>query len=1838
MGFMQKTHKFLRSFLYGLVFGVLFMYGVFFADRFEIVDGLIEMVYAATGTIRPNGDGGTNNGTATTCGGGGNYDCLDEVVTAPTAPVTTGDYLVQTSNDQDYFQMDNSITDASTVTAITVYTYHQEGGTNMSLDVSLWNAAETTQYATTTTYTNRNSAAAWDSAPIGGLSLTQADLTGLRIRLQCTKGGGKGSDCTSYAMYAVVTYDQQIDVTVSANGTQKNRLSIPTTTAHVGGMFIMSDAGGGSRDITSITVSASGTVDAAADLDNIRLYYENAADCTAQSYNGTELQYGSTDTDGFSGANGTSTFTASGIGITPTSELCIYPVLDVTSGATFGETLDLYIADPSTDVVGSGGAIVEPVTEVAISGVTILEEPVVTQTRYHWRQDNGDQGDTGSGADSYAGGSQNTSIDSATKDGNFRLRFGVSNEGNATSTSHIFRVEFAEKVSSCSVVPENDWIHVASTTDDWDMVDSTFIADGNTTNITASGKGALTDDNTTFDGAGALVESKSTTSAITLDPDEFTELEFSMYASASIIDGTTYCFRVSDNGTALPSYTTYPEITFNADVTVSAEEGQPATISIPTNNNLLGSFVFSSTTAGTQDVDEITITASTTGDLVNDFDNIKLYWEYDSSVPTNCASESLSSPSSPTETQFGSTDTNGFTGVTGTSTFVQAASPPSVNTTRALCLYVVLDVTASSSDGETLDIKIENPSMDVVLSAGSVAPANVVSLTGVTTMTAPYLDQRHYHWRDDLGTEATASSTVGDEDLPYSELPVNVIQRLRFGVANTGGESSGNYQYQLEWAQKITTCADVASWTDVDTGGDEWSIVASQLVDNGNTTDISTTTGGVTNVGTFLSTNGAQQDVDGTTGNIDLTANGWLEIEYALQADSTAPEGATYCFRVTNNGTALDNYTIYPEATIKLGTDFAVYRGSASISGTSTVLVEGVDYSLQFGSSSRAFIRLTNTQHTGGGPAAGSSGNHNSDDVTTYIENPGNIESHVVIRRSLTPVNDTRITWEIIEYIGEIGGENEMYVHDAGVVSVGGTAIAATSSAVAGGVTNDANIVPFITAQYNADTSRLSYNQGLFTSTWSATGDTVTVTRSETGAPAEVSYAAVEFRGANWVIHRVQEDYQVNPGTTDTESFGPLQTGDITKAFIHAQHRVGNNHDDHASIGHEVWISSFSAVSFRLNGALSAGDQADHVSVAWVIENTQTSGNVMKVEQKNNSIAAGGGGLTTVNVNLSNELDDLSVSSIFVNNSNSNTQRTFPEPFISSEIISTTQFQLQVSDDTGENLYRAEVVQWPTAAAKLVQNDFWLFEDNDTTNPTTAWGGLNENEEMTSIDDPIAVGESIRIVMSYTVTAAAQPAGVDSYRLEYGERVTTCGALGVNDWQQVGDTSSTTALWRAHNGTPAAGTLLSSFELSESDIFGTYEEDNNTALNPNQALVGESVEYQWNIEDYSAPDKRDFCFRMTYADGGEFESYSTYPLIRTVGYGPEIGDWKWFDDELNVTPTTALAGTNTAPIDITFEDPIKLRAVITEKQGAAGNPAKFKLQYSEYSDFSQRVFDVASSTLCTASSTWCYYDGAGVDNATITQATLGGLSGPCSGGVGAGCGTHNESISSSTATLVQPAYSSMEFEFTIVHAGARANAVYYFRLFNVVDNEIVSASSTNPSLVTEGASLTFTVVGLNPGTTTENVTIDGSSTPTSLNFGSLNVSDTTEVAHRIVVDTNATEGYQVLMWSDQDLTNTYGSTIPEFAGDNGTPLGWAANCSNNCFGYHAGDDLLANGSNRFAAFDTYAAVSTTTAEEIMYSSVPTNEYHDIVYRIQVDNLQEAGDYEATVTYIAIPVF
>ncbi len=1622
---------------------------------------------------------------------------------------------------------------------------------------------------------------------------------------------------------------------LTATSTQNTTVSEDTSDFYVGGKFVLNTLS--SRTISNVVINENGTIDADNNIANVKLFYDLDTsapyDCASESYNaGSDSQFGSTVTGGFSGDNGSASFSVSPITISPTQTMCLYPVFDVLSTASDGDTIKIEVSNPKFDVLVSGGVYVYPYEAVAISGTTTVVASNLTQNGFHWRNDDGSE----SGATSATAGTENTSLSALQIGVNKRIRIGVSNQGSTTSVPSTYRLEYGSPSPTCSDAPS--WTKVGDPGALFNLYDSTNLADGNNTTNIAVSSGGVTDGAASFIVSnGGVRDTTVDTGTLSIGVTQFLEFEYSVVASSSAIEGETYCFRMTRNGTIFKSYDNYPKATIASDVTVRTLGTQTPTIDIPTSNSYAGGAFSITENSSSHNVTSIKVHESGTVVANTGLSNLRLYYDHDTSAPYDCASESYSG----TEAQFGATSTSGFSESGDKATFTGSVA---INTTDTLCVYTVFDITDKALNAETIEIDLLSPAVDVVVSSsGTVGPSSQLNIASTTSLRGGIFTQAHYHWRNDNGTETGATSATGGlEDKALTDFAQNTNMRLRLGITNTGPITSIPTRFQLEYAPKITTCDIATVWTNVDASSDGWEMYDSTYLTNGETTtNIAVGNGGVTDSNTtFITSNGGVRDTESKTATTTISTTEHTDVEFSIRSNTLAAYDTTYCFRVSASGTPFQSYNNYAELTTSPKRDFYIQRGSTQVSGTSTTLIAGINYNAP-ASNTRAFVRITNSSMTGAGKDT-LGGAQNADDTTAYIENAGDLITSFRIARPPAATTNTRVDWEIVEFIGNPGTDNEIVVRQVNTLQFNNSTLVATGSAVSN-VVDNTKIAVFVTGSSNRNTSR-NYYASQVTSEWNVGAQSPVFKRGANGSSIiDVSYAVVEFVGINWNIQRIEHSYSAS-GTVETEPITAVNS--LAKTFIHAQKRMGAT-TNVVHFGHEVWLSSIGAVSFQLE--VGADVAVEQTSVAWVIENIQTGIGAMSV-QRSNGATTGGAEPLALSVILVSPMVATNNSSIMANSRGAGANTSHPRAVAGFTITSTSTYQIWRSDTGAALTYRTEIIEWPVADISLRQNYYRFYVENNALLPTDPWPAgvddLGENTAITTLDEPLASGEKVRLRMTVKVANANLSAGIQDFKLQYGLRSSTCSAIAVDNWFDLGGVGSSTA-WRGYSATgtvdgtslstdpPTGGDLL----ISLADRAGSLVHQNPSLGNPYNVFESEDVEYDWQVEHNGANSLSTYCFRMIRGNGTNLDVYNNYPQIRTAGFSPKINNWRWYSDIENETPTAPLAGEKVAPINVGDGDTLSLRLAVAEKRNVEGVDVKFKLQFSEDVTFAT-VYDVVATSSCAEHSLWCYVEGSGVNNNLIDTPVLSdGVT--CTAGVGAGCGTYNTSPDPATGHI-HLASSTQEYSFTIKNVAARVNDVYYFRLYDVTNDVpvgIVSGSSY-PSMVTEGANLVFTIAGLPSGTTTSGVTTDATTTPSNIGFGSLSLDTDHFGAHRVTIESNATEGYQLFTFARQQLINSYGTTIPSITGTNATPTSWAVGCnasSTGCIGYHSTDATLNNGSTRFGASDTYAGLS-ATATEIMYSSIPTTDVHDIVYRIRVNELQEAGDYQTDVVYLVIPSF
>ncbi|MEX2144805.1 MAG: hypothetical protein WD712_00270, partial [Candidatus Spechtbacterales bacterium] len=172
--------------------------------------------------------------------------------------------------------------------------------------------------------------------------------------------------------------------------------------------------------------------------------------------------------------------------------------------------------------------------------------------------------------------------------------------------------------------------------------------------------------------------------------------------------------------------------------------------------------------------------------------------------------------------------------------------------------------------------------------------------------------QSDFRWRDD----STALNTDGgwlaaENSNSIGNIAKGTDMRLRFAVERVG--SSVAHTYRLEWTAKgAGTCASGdESWTRTDTASDAFAMIDGANITNGDAITPSRLSG----TGTFVSGEAVDSGGGGddTADSITITGGQYTEVEFAFEPTTSAGNGTTYCFRVTNAGTAINIYSVYPE-------------------------------------------------------------------------------------------------------------------------------------------------------------------------------------------------------------------------------------------------------------------------------------------------------------------------------------------------------------------------------------------------------------------------------------------------------------------------------------------------------------------------------------------------------------------------------------------------------------------------------------------------------------------------------------------------------------------------------------------------------------------------------------------------------------------------------------------------------------------------------------------------------------------------------------------------------------
>ena len=196
-----------------------------------------------------------------------------------------------------------------------------------------------------------------------------------------------------------------------------------------------------------------------------------------------------------------------------------------------------------------------------------------------------------------------------------------------------------------------------------------------------------------------------------------------------------------------------------------------------------------------------------------------------------------------------------------------------------------------------------------------------------------------------------------------------------------------------------------------------------------------------------------------------------------------------------------------------------------------------------------AFEFNSNSMFTHGGSVS-SGGNMEGDDMAGGVELTG-LSTLTISRQAASLANNMRFDWQLIEYIGTGGGDNEFIVRSRNEITLSG---ASGTAALDTTPTNIDRCVPFITG---VRTSQVS-NQGdeLRALAYINDAGTLVVEKGSTTNTTVVQVVTVEFTGSNWEVYHGTVTSAADTGSitlnTDSDGVGgnPGNVTDWATAFM----------------------------------------------------------------------------------------------------------------------------------------------------------------------------------------------------------------------------------------------------------------------------------------------------------------------------------------------------------------------------------------------------------------------------------------------------------------------------------------------------------------------------------------------------------------------------------------------------------------------------------------------------------------------------------------------------------------
>lgn len=173
------------------------------------------------------------------------------------------------------------------------------------------------------------------------------------------------------------------------------------------------------------------------------------------------------------------------------------------------------------------------------------------------------------------------------------------------------------------------------------------------------------------------------------------------------------------------------------------------------------------------------------------------------------------------------------------------------------------------------------------------------------------------------------------------------------------------------------------------------------------------------------------------------------------------------------------------------------------------------------------------------------------------------------------------------------------------------------------------------------------------------------------------------------------------------------------------------------------------------------------------------------------------------------------------------------------------------------------------------QAAYRFYANTDSTDVGSVLAGQNTPATLSAAND------TFRLRLLLSVGGDGARASLDSFKLQYAERVGTCDTSYTSETYN--DVTTGTPVAFSNNASVADGTTLTGNandpDLGNTVIDQTYEELNNFSNSSSKVLGGQDALWDFSLVDNGATAGTVYCFRVVYADGSAIETPTVIPQV-----------------------------------------------------------------------------------------------------------------------------------------------------------------------------------------------------------------------------------------------------------------------------------------------------------------------------------------------------------------------